>query len=537
MDQLNFINNFVTFYGFKGLTDFETKICVGDFDQDKLRERLLTGVNSQMESIKKLFKVSKFNLSRKKYHIDSVPLAFSLLKNILNHEKIPFETPRNSQTTFLRLCPLNINLVKYYKKMDSGNHSMVDINHTHEFECKHCHLPFQEEVGDDVVEKDGKGEKVGEEKVEISDLTEYLKDLPVKELVTATSEMDVLTAMVKLQDENTIYTYNKSMTHQADKILGRSGNQAELLVPLNRGADLVGNFEIILLDSNGLRVDIDYELNLIHGNQCVKDFMKINNDPDLTFVQKCYPQVASHHQLFLGVKLPNLILDLFDYRVHVKYQNGFLHTIHRRNVLGGSNYKLFFPETTIFKTTPESSSYLSLSPLKSTRLEPSHQVNSKRGVMTFVMRPAEFSNNLTIPIHYGNINTISAKIRRLEGLNLDGSNSTINQISAINAYFDSYIIGRTTETVLKLDYDFPNQLCMFQEFKIIIQYDRKVVYDDEIVEISFEYDMEIEYDEEFMKSKDPVDIGPYRYHKNILIRPGITGVQSQKKLNMRLKCG
>ena len=62
MDQLIFLDKFVRIYGIKGLNDYETEITTGQY---KDTEKLLQRINQQIPQIKKLFKTSQLNLSRK----------------------------------------------------------------------------------------------------------------------------------------------------------------------------------------------------------------------------------------------------------------------------------------------------------------------------------------------------------------------------------------------------------------------------------------------------------------------------------------
>src|SRR3989338_2844626 len=110
--HLVFIDNFVTIYHLDGITDYQTKIYVKDFHQDP---NFLEQVNQNMSEIKELFPHAILNLNRKAFVVDSAILAFSLLRNLLKYCQIPFEVGRTSQTTYLRLTPVNFTLVYYIK--------------------------------------------------------------------------------------------------------------------------------------------------------------------------------------------------------------------------------------------------------------------------------------------------------------------------------------------------------------------------------------------------------------------------------------
>ena len=72
MDKIKFLDALVKLYGFAGIDDYDTKICVAQY---KNPEQLITQVNSHMSDIRTLFNNSQLQLSRKDYQIDSVLAA------------------------------------------------------------------------------------------------------------------------------------------------------------------------------------------------------------------------------------------------------------------------------------------------------------------------------------------------------------------------------------------------------------------------------------------------------------------------------
>ncbi len=116
MDQIIFLNNFVKLYGFNAIDDYETQISISQY---KNPQQLIDSVNSHMPTIKKLFKNSQLQLSRKNYQIDSPLLAVSLLKNLLKQANIGYQTCKTQGKNFLRLIHPN-NLLRDYidKKME-----------------------------------------------------------------------------------------------------------------------------------------------------------------------------------------------------------------------------------------------------------------------------------------------------------------------------------------------------------------------------------------------------------------------------------
>lgn len=79
MTQLRFLDTFVKIFGFTGLDDYTSLVSVATVDADYV----VKCVNMSMGDIKANFKAGSLNLSRKKYKVDSVGLAFSVLRNCL----------------------------------------------------------------------------------------------------------------------------------------------------------------------------------------------------------------------------------------------------------------------------------------------------------------------------------------------------------------------------------------------------------------------------------------------------------------------
>lgn len=113
MEQIQFINSFVTFFGFKSISDYDTEISQAKFKSKNKETSLINSVNLNMTQIKNLFKTSSMNLSRKSYSVDSVQLCFSVLKHCLQQANIPFEMVHRKDGNFMRLIPINKMLVNY----------------------------------------------------------------------------------------------------------------------------------------------------------------------------------------------------------------------------------------------------------------------------------------------------------------------------------------------------------------------------------------------------------------------------------------
>jgi len=115
-EQIDFLNNFVRFYGFKSISDYDSLIKMSSINN-------IDNINNVMTDIKKLFKLSGLNLSRKKYIIDSPNLAFCLLKNLLQQTNVPFDIIHKNDGNYVRLVPQNNILMNYI------NQHMINIIH------------------------------------------------------------------------------------------------------------------------------------------------------------------------------------------------------------------------------------------------------------------------------------------------------------------------------------------------------------------------------------------------------------------------
>lgn len=123
MEQLVFLNKFLIGFGINGLSDNETKIS-----QSNANNKVIDHVNKHMSEIKKLFKTGSMNLSRKKYKVDSINLAFSTLKHCLKQANVPYEAIHTKESNYLRLIPVNNLLMKYIEHpMNYIQHDSMEI--------------------------------------------------------------------------------------------------------------------------------------------------------------------------------------------------------------------------------------------------------------------------------------------------------------------------------------------------------------------------------------------------------------------------
>lgn len=125
-EQIEYVNDLLHIFGFKGLHDYETKISLNN-----INDKIINKINKNMDKFKKFFPTKEFNLSRKKFKIDSKLLALAFLKKCLTHIGANFENIRKNGIIFMRLKPINKMLLMYieHKMSDIEPKKMYDIPH------------------------------------------------------------------------------------------------------------------------------------------------------------------------------------------------------------------------------------------------------------------------------------------------------------------------------------------------------------------------------------------------------------------------
>jgi len=124
MEQLRFLDKFLHYYGIFGLSDHKSMIASNSITDNNIQL-----INASVGEIKQHFQISKMNLSRKNYHIDSQQLALSVLKNCLHQANIPYEIVKKKDANYLRLIPPNKLYMEYIENpMDNIHHQTIDYN-------------------------------------------------------------------------------------------------------------------------------------------------------------------------------------------------------------------------------------------------------------------------------------------------------------------------------------------------------------------------------------------------------------------------
>lgn len=103
-EQLEFIEKYIKLFGLSGLSDYDKSIRSDAISDVKT---FLENVNLLIVDLSKYFVLNHFNLSRKKYLVDTVVLAINILKKMLQICDIPFEVIKHTNITEMRLKEIN----------------------------------------------------------------------------------------------------------------------------------------------------------------------------------------------------------------------------------------------------------------------------------------------------------------------------------------------------------------------------------------------------------------------------------------------
>lgn len=302
MNQLVFLDNFVKLYGFKGLDDYDTEITTSDYkDSDKL----LQNINGQMPQIKKLFKTSQFNLSRKDYKVDNVALSFSLLKKCLQQAQIPFEIRHTNKCNYLRLIPINNILVKYI------DHKMNDIVHEMEKDEKKVN-PKNIDYRKDILEKYPPLYHIDDKdyyKNESVALLHTLLKNPANSICGKQKIYIDLCNELKVQNDYVI---------------------KEIRIP--RSADLVFNFSYKLCNNNHIIIDSNVikSVWLIIGNQIITKDLS-----ELSAFNNAFPIIrAPYQELKIVFFMDKNYLDILTLnKLYIKYYEAVLDGLPRNTLI------------------------------------------------------------------------------------------------------------------------------------------------------------------------------------------------------------
>jgi len=117
MDQIEFLDSFVSLFGLKGINDYESRIYSSQYTNI---DNILSDINSKIPIIKALFNVSKLQLSRTNYKVETMSVAFGMLKNLLRQANINYDLFKSNGKSYLQLLPPNNYLREYIQlKMEN----------------------------------------------------------------------------------------------------------------------------------------------------------------------------------------------------------------------------------------------------------------------------------------------------------------------------------------------------------------------------------------------------------------------------------
>lgn len=119
-NELKFLNKFVTYFGFYGITDYKYILNIGDLSVLQ-QKKLFDNINSSIETIEKLYSLRDFNLGRCGGKITSTSVALAILKKCLQKTGIPYETYRLKGKSVMRLKSFSKLLMVYIRHMNTNS--------------------------------------------------------------------------------------------------------------------------------------------------------------------------------------------------------------------------------------------------------------------------------------------------------------------------------------------------------------------------------------------------------------------------------
>lgn len=130
-EQIVFVNEIMEIIGFKGLGDLKKEINYLDISQEKIN-----AINQKMNKFKKIFNTKSFNLSRKKFILDTPVLTIAFIKKLLDYIGMIHITVRKNGQSFMRLKSFNKMLMYYIEQFNMSDIEQPYISYIeHEVKC------------------------------------------------------------------------------------------------------------------------------------------------------------------------------------------------------------------------------------------------------------------------------------------------------------------------------------------------------------------------------------------------------------------
>lgn len=289
MDQIKFLDKFITIYGIKGISDHKTEISQSNVDDE---DKLFASINGDMTKIKKLFKTSKLNLSRKKYKVDSVSLAFSILRNLLKQANIPFDTIHKKTGNFVRLIRPNNLLVDYIKNPNNIMYQYSGAKRIGRYIMKDY---MKKMIIDDMIYENDSYEFSANKSIMQLDINVYNEQLhQVSCYVTTHLKVNTGKCVCKLIDD---------------------GILIEIEIP--HISDLICDFEVTIADNSCIRPIKIEKSEIVVGNLILNDMNKITIKEPIPLI--CHTKHRAKIVLHIKKTPENiLILTNDDYEIFIK---------------------------------------------------------------------------------------------------------------------------------------------------------------------------------------------------------------------------
>jgi len=465
--QVTFLDTFVKLFGINGLWDYQTKICTNQF---KNEEQLIENVNRNIPEIKKHFKLSGLNLARKKYVLDSVPLCFNLLKNLLKQTKVPYDIVRDNKYNYVRLSEPNILLYKDIHNMEDTKHNVDNIIHDqNQILNQQTSNPML-----DIIRKNEQTEKEIMKRVEDSispeptDLIEFLNTFEDKKFFDhrnpqfqGNHDLILFSSKFAPEEKNIYWLQNPYywtvLPDDTCFILSEnSPNKIEYHLMIPRTCDVIKDIDYILVDKNG-EVIQDFKDSLISTHFKIGEKILKNHSPTtlLPLFELCY------QKSFLVLNFPEELFQKLNnkypqFNIILKFKFGILGHAMRKYLIKRPNLKLynyFLKNGIWFVPTNQDNSKLAITDNK---VKTIHR-------MFFTEKP--HTSRYQIPKSEQFINNFRVSILDLEG------KIYANIINYVKLSAGPYTISETQHDYenpkyihkITLSEDFPNDLLSFTD--------------------------------------------------------------------------
>lgn len=135
--ELQFLNTFVQYFGFYGITDYKYILDINDLTVSH-QKILFNNINKSIKTIEQLYSLRDFNLGRYDNKVTTTSVAIAVLKKCLQKTGIPYETYRLKGKSVMRLKSFSKMLMVYIRQMNVNSRAEEVKNIEKLYTLEHC---------------------------------------------------------------------------------------------------------------------------------------------------------------------------------------------------------------------------------------------------------------------------------------------------------------------------------------------------------------------------------------------------------------